>query len=240
MYDSFRMGLFYFDWTWWVILPAILIALYAQIRVKSTYAKYARVMASSGQTALSVARRLLDEAGLSDIPVEVVPGELTDHYDPTKKVFRLSESVARSRSLAALGVAAHEAGHALQHAQAYLPLVFRNGIAPLVMFGQHLWYIILLAGVFLFYSYGGVALWLLDLGIFVMTGVVLFQVVTLPVEFNASRRALKLLVAGGMVTEEEVGVSKSVLDAAAFTYVAATLVAIMQLVRLLLIRRSRG
>jgi len=231
--------LFYFDWTWWLMIPAILIAFYAQIRVKSAYTKYSKEVSSSGLSGASVARRILDEAGLTDVAIERIPGELTDHYDPRTRVLRLSDGVYQSHSLAATGIAAHEVGHAIQHQQTYLPLMFRNGIAPVVAFGQHIWYILIIASIFMMYSFGGWPLWVIDLGIMIMTGVVIFQVVTLPVEFNASHRAIKLLTTGGIITETEVGAAKAVLNAAAFTYVAATLAAILQLLRLLLMRRSR-
>ncbi|MBI4835209.1 MAG: zinc metallopeptidase [Planctomycetes bacterium] len=230
---------FYFDWTWWLMIPAILIALYAQIRVKTTYAKYAQRTASSGINATDAARQILDQAGLADVPIEHVPGNLTDHYDPRERVLRLSDTVYNSRSLAALGVAAHEAGHAIQHQQSYTPLVFRNGIAPVVAFGQHLWYIILLGSIFMMSTYRGWPVWMLDVGIIVMTGVVVFQVVTLPVEFNASKRALVLLKTNGIVLESEISDARAVLNAAAFTYVAATLSSILMLLRLILIRRSQ-
>lgn len=230
---------FYFDWTWWLMIPALLIAFYAQLRVRSTYTKYSKEVASSGFKGASVARQILDDAGLTDVAIERIPGELTDHYDPRTRVLRLSEGVYQSNSLAAMGIAAHEVGHAIQHQQAYLPLVFRNGIAPVVAFGQHLWYIIIIGSIFLMSSYGGWPRWMIDLGILILTGVVIFQVVTLPVEFNASRRAIKLLTTGGIIRETEVGATKAVLNAAAFTYVAATLASILQLLRLLLIRRSR-
>lgn len=233
------MGWLYFDWTWWLMIPAILIAVYAQLRVRSAYSKYSKEFASSGLTGASVARRILDEAGLSDVAIERIPGELTDHYDPRTRVLRLSDGVYQSNSLAAMGIAAHEIGHAIQHQQSYLPLVFRNGIAPVVAFGQHIWYILIIASIFMMSSYGGWPLWVIDLGILIMTGVVIFQVVTLPVEFNASNKAIKLLTTGGIIIESEVGATKAVLNAAAFTYVAATLASILQLLRLLLIRRAR-
>jgi Zn-dependent membrane protease YugP len=229
---------FYFDWTWWLMIPAILISLYAQIRVSSTYSKYSKRLALSGASGASVARQILDEAGLSDVKIEEIPGKLTDHYDPRVRVLRLSEGVYNGRSLADLGVAAHETGHAIQHQESYLPLVFRNGIAPVVAFGQHLWYILIIGSIFLMSSFGGLPLWLIDAGILILTGVVIFQLVTLPVEFNASKRAIRLLINGQMITNDEVGSAKAVLNAAAFTYVAATLASILQLVRLLLIRRS--
>jgi len=228
---------FYFDWTWWLMIPAILISLYAQIKVSSTYSKYSKKLALSGKSGASVAREILDGAGLTDVNIEKVPGHLTDHYDPRVRVLRLSEGVYHGSSLAALGVAAHETGHAIQHHESYLPLVFRNGIAPVVAFGQHIWYILIIGSIFLMSSFG-LPLWMIDLGILIMTGVVVFQLVTLPVEFNASKRAIILLTNGQMITRDEVGSAKAVLNAAAFTYVAATLASILQLVRLLLIRRS--
>lgn len=232
--------IFFFDWTWFLLVPAFVVAIYAQIRVKSTFARYSREMARSGTTGREAARRLLDRAGLSFVEIKPVPGELTDHYDPRARVLRLSSSVYGSRSLAALGVAAHEAGHAMQHGQNYAPLVFRNAIYPVVAFGQHLWYLIIMFGLFMMYSAQGIPLWIIDLGIMVMSGVVMFQVVTLPVEFNASRRALAQLVNGGIIEPDELKSTRAVLNAAAFTYVAGTLMAMLQLLRLILMRRSRN
>ncbi len=223
------------DWTWIMILPALFFAMWAQSKVQSTYARYSRVPARSRVSGAQVAREILNNAGLEEIGVERVAGQLTDHYDPRKKVLRLSAGVYESNSLAALGVAAHEAGHAIQHDLGYAPLVVRNQILPVAQFGSGLAFPLFFIGFIFSNTFG----FLMDLGILFFLGAVIFQVVTLPVEFNASSRALELLEASGFLTREEVGPTKRVLDAAAMTYVAATAVAVTQLLRLLVLRGMR-
>jgi len=216
------------DWTMILLVPAILLTLYAQMKVKSTFNKYSSVAARIGMTGAQVARDLLRRNGVP-VSVERTPGELTDHYDPRSQVLRLSGPVHDSHSLAALGVAAHEAGHAMQHEDGYFPLGFRNSLVPVANFGSTLSFPLLLIGIFM-----GSPM-LAQLGVFAFTAVVLFQVITLPVEFNASNRAIRLLTEGGYITQEEVGPTRAVLNAAALTYVAAALMAFLNLVRLLIL-----
>ncbi len=224
----------YFDSTMIVLIPAILLAMYAQSKVKSTYEKYVRIASSKGYTGADAARAILDRNGLSDVKIEHIRGTLTDHYDPRTRVLRLSDMVYRGNSISSSAIAAHEVGHAIQHAKDYSPLRFRNAIVPVVNFASNLSWIFILAGLFL--SFTG----LIDIGIILFTGSVVFQIITLPVEFNASSRALDELESVGVLTRDEIPHSKKVLDAAALTYVAATATAVAQLVRLLLLReRSR-
>lgn len=225
--------MFYFDPTYIIILPALIFSIWAQQKVSSTFRKYQKVYASSNYSGAQVARNLLDAHGLNDVPVELTRGNLTDHYDPRKRVLRLSESVYNSTSVAAVGVAAHETGHALQHAQNYVPLGIRNNIYPVANFGSQAAFPLFFIGL-LFNTPT-----LMTVGIWFFVAALAFQLVTLPVEFNASSRALKLLSDGGYVTETELPKTKSVLSAAALTYVAAVAVSALQLLRLLLIRNSR-
>ncbi len=210
-----------------ILIPGLLLALYAQFKVQNTFAKYIRVPASSGLTGAQVAKRLLSDAGIQEVSVEQTTGRLNDHYDPAKKALRLSPEVYQGASLASLGVAAHETGHALQHHRGYLPLNFRSSFVPVAQFGSTMAFPLFLLG-FLFR-------WpsLIYTGIYLFAAVVIFQVVTLPVEFNASRRALAGLRSGGYVSEAEAGGAKKVLDAAALTYIAAVLMGLLQLLRLL-------
>ena len=223
----------FFDPTLILLIPAIVLALWAQWRVKSTYARYSKVPAGSGLTGADVARRLLDDGGLSSVPIEEVAGELSDHYDPRSRTLRLSRGTARSRSVAALGVAAHEVGHALQHGEAYGAFQIRQSIFPVANLGSTLAFPLFFIG-FLFTS--GL---LMDLGIVFFAVALVFQLVTLPVEFNASSRALALLNQRGILMGAENQQARQVLSAAALTYVAATAVAVMQLLRLLLLRGAR-
>lgn len=222
-----------FDPTYILILPAIILAVYAQSKVSSTFNKYLRVRNSYGYTGHEVARRILDMNGLQDVPVELVGGKLSDHYDPRKRVLRLSQDVYNSNSLASVGVAAHECGHAIQHSEGYAPLVVRNAIAPIASFGSQASWLFIIAGFF----FGWMNL--IDIGILLFTAAVAFQVITLPVEFNASSRAVAILEGNGLVPSNEIGPAREVLRAAALTYVAATFTAVMQLVRLLVIRGRR-
>lgn len=224
----------YFDSTMIVLIPAIILAMYAQSKVKSTYEKYVRIASQKGYTGAEAARAILDRNGLTDVRIEHIRGTLSDHYDPRTRVLRLSDMVYRGNSISSSAIAAHEVGHAIQHARDYAPLRFRNAIVPVVNFASNLSWLFILAG--LFSSFTG----LIDIGIILFTGSVVFQIVTLPVEFNASSRALDELESVGVLTREEIPHSKKVLDAAALTYVAATATAVAQLVRLLLLReRSR-
>ena len=212
-----------------LVLPAMLVALWAQMRVKSTFARYSAVGVYSGLTGAQAARRILDANGLSDVRVEEVSGSLTDHYDPAQRVVRLSRDVFGRSTVAAVGVAAHETGHAVQHARGYAPLRLRNAIIPLTNIGSTLAIPLVLLGFVLGLQP------LVGFGILLFSLVTVFQLVTLPVEFNASRRALETLDARGMVTAQEHEGVRSVLTAAALTYVAALIVSLANLLRLVLL-----
>ncbi len=218
----------FFDPTMIIVLPAILIAMWAQAKVQSTFNHYLQIPNKNGYTGEQVARGILDSKGLHNVRVEKIGGRLTDHYDPRDQVVRLSSEVYSGRSLASVGVAAHETGHAIQHADSYAPLGFRNAIFPIANIGSRWGLPLALFGFFFFRSSQ-----LLLLGILFYAGAVLFQLVTLPVEFNASSRALAILEGGGYLSRDEIGASRKVLNAAALTYVAAALAAISQLIRLL-------
>ncbi|MCL6449821.1 MAG: zinc metallopeptidase [Acetobacteraceae bacterium] len=215
------------------VVPALIFAFWAQSRVQGAFARYSRVAASSHRAGADVARDILDRAGLGDVRIERGGAPLSDHYDPRTRVLRLSPPVHDSPSLAALGVAAHEAGHAIQHRLGYTPLALRNSILPVAHFGSVLAWPLFFVG--LIFS----SPWLMDLGILLFLAAVVFQVVTLPVEFNASGRALALLQEGGYITAQEVEPTRQVLSAAAMTYLAATAMAIAQLLRLLMLRGRR-
>ena len=226
------------DPTFVLLIPPMLLAIYASSKVRSTFAKYAQVPASSGASGAEVARDTLQRNELWNVSVEQVEGQLSDHYDPRKKVLRLSEPVYGSRSLAALGVAAHEAGHAVQHADGYMPLKLRQGIWPVAAFGTNLGPILAIIGIIMLAMTGGAAQWaalIAQAGILLFAGATVFAVMTLPVEFNASRRALRALEASGFVTSAERPHVKKVLDAAALTYLASAFVAIMMLLRFILL-----
>lgn len=226
----------FFDPTFILLIPAIIFTLYAQFKVQATFNKYQDVQAVSGRTGAQVAREILDRSNLYDVPVELTPGTLSDHYDPRSRILRLSPEVYHGRSLAAYGVAAHETGHAIQHSEAYVPLTIRNGIFPVASLGSNLGYFLFFIGII----FGGGNTFLLDLGIILFTFFVGFTVLTLPVEYNASNRALAILGASGYLTQgEEIGGAKKVLNAAALTYVAAAATAILQLLRMLFIRGNR-
>lgn len=225
--------MFFYDPTFILLIPALLFALYAQSKVNGTFQRYLRVYASSGMTGAEVARRILDSNGLYDVAVERIHGHLTDHYDPRQRVLRLSQAVYGGTSVAALGVAAHEAGHALQHANNYVPLGIRNNLFPVANIGSQM--------AFPLFFMGLIFRWdtLMLVGIWFFIAALAFQLVTLPVEFNASRRAIAQLSSGGYITQSEVPHAKKVLDAAALTYIAATAMALSQLLRLLVLRNSR-
>jgi hypothetical protein len=223
----------FFDSTMLLLFPAIALALYAQFKVKRTFAKYAKVQASSGLTGEEVATRLLRDGGLAEVEVEHVPGSLSDHYDPRVKKLRLSDSTYKSRSVAALGVTAHEVGHALQHRDAYAAFQLRQSIVPVANLGSTLAFPLFFIGFLMSVKP------LIDVGILLYSGAVLFTVVTLPVEFNASSRAVALLSQRGYLVERETGQARAVLNAAALTYVAATAMAVLELVRLLILRGER-
>ena len=217
-----------------LLIIAMIISFYAQIKVQSTFKRYSSVRCNKGYTAAQVARYLLDRSGLNDVKIEPVAGNLTDHYDPRDKTLRLSQSVYNSNSVAAVGVAAHETGHAIQHDTGYAPLSIRTSLVPVVNFGSNAsWLLIILALI------TGIQP-LLNLGIVLFSAAVLFQLITLPVEFNASNRALGLLESEGILYNDEMDSARKVLSAAAFTYVAAAIVSIVQLIRLLSMSRRRS
>lgn len=216
-----------------LIIPAIIISFIAQAKVSSTFSKYSRVSSMRGMTASEVARKILDMNGLTNVAIEHVKGNLTDHYDPKSKILRLSDSVFSSKSVAALGVAAHECGHAIQHAYGYVPLRLRNSVFPVVSFSSRAAVPIIILGFLVNTPV------LINLGIILFSAVVLFQVITLPVEFNASSRALNILEKSFFLEETEVKSAKKVLSAAALTYVASALMSIMQLLRLVILSNNR-
>lgn len=220
---------FYFDRTMILLLPAIIIAFWAQSKVSSTYKKYRTVRTMNGYTGENVARMMLDSAGLYDVPVVETRGELTDHYDPRSRVVRLSTDIFHGSSIAAAGVAAHEVGHAMQHQEKYKPLVLRTSMATAVNFSSQASIFIFMIG--LIFSIP----MLTNIGIIFFTVAVFYQIITLPVEFNASRRALKILESRNILYGNEVNGAKNVLSAAAMTYVAAALMSISQLIRLIAI-----
>lgn len=224
---------YFFDSTFILLIPAIILALYAQYKVRSTYEYYSQVPSARGMTGAQVARELLSTNGLHNVEVEETGGMLSDHYDPRTKILRLSSAIHRSRSVAALGVAAHEVGHAIQHGLRYFPLQVRHGLFPVANLGSTLAIPLFVIG--LIFASGR----LMDIGIIFFCGAVLFQVVTLPVEFNASRRALYQLQSGGYLAKDEIESARKVLNAAALTYVAATAMAVLTLIRLLILRGSR-
>ncbi len=227
--------MYFGDPTFILLIPAIILAIFAQAKVRGTYRRYSQVRTSSGMTGADAARNILNAGGAGDVAIQRVAGNLTDHYDPRKKVLRLSEGVHDSASVAALGIAAHEAGHALQHHEHFAPLSFRNAIFPVVNIGSNLAFPLFFIG--LLTSSRGPSL-LMDIGILLFCGAVLFSLVTLPVEFNASKRAIAQLQVRGLSPNELAG-AKSVLSAAALTYIASTAMAVLQLVRMLMIRDSR-
>ncbi|TZE83412.1 zinc metallopeptidase [Calorimonas adulescens] len=222
-----------FDSTFIILIPAMILAIYAQGKVQSTFNKYLKYRNAHGYTGADVARRLLDMNGLYDVPIEVIGGTLTDHYDPSTKVMRLSRDVYSGTSVAAIGVAAHETGHAIQHKEGYIPLTVRNLIVPVANFGSNLAWPLFLIGLIM-----GIPS-LLDFGIILFSAVVIFQIITLPVEFNASNRAIRLLSSENILTDAEIKPAREVLNAAALTYLAATLTAILQLIRLIVLREER-
>jgi Zn-dependent membrane protease YugP len=223
----------FWDPTYIVLIPAVILALYAQLRVRSTYARYSQVPVSNGLTGAEAAEEILRRNGLSGVRVERTDGVLTDHYDPRTRVLSLSSDVYGGASVASVGVAAHESGHAIQHARDYAPLALRSAMVPTVQFGSWLAWPIFILG-FLFHS--GT---MVQLGILVFSAVVAFTVVTLPVEFDASARAMRALSAEGLVTPDELRGVRAVLTAAALTYVAAAAMAILQLLRMLMLANMR-
>lgn len=224
----------FYDSTYLIIIPAIIFALIAQINVKSTFTKYSKIKNGRGFTGSDVARQILDNNGLQNVRIEHINGNLSDHYDPRANVVRLSDSVYNSSSVAAIGVAAHEVGHAIQHAQGYVPIKIRSAVIPATQVGSKLAIpLVILGMIFSMQPF-------ITFGILLFTTVVFFQAVTLPVEFNASSRALATLKDSYILEGEELSQSKKVLTAAALTYVAALFSSIMSLLRLVLLSNKRN
>lgn len=222
-----------------ILIPAILFTMYAQSKVNSNFRRYSNVRNFRNMTGAEAARRMLDANGLGNVQIEQVRGSLTDHYDPRKRVLRLSQSVYGVNSIAAVSVACHEAGHAVQHAESYKPLKIRNSIVPLVNFASSLTWPLVILGIVLLSNGSYMGDLLFNIGVITMLAVILFHTVTLPVEFNASSRALKQMDELGIITEEENTGANKVLKAAAMTYVAALATAIANLLRILAMRGSR-
>lgn len=233
MYGYGFGGYWGLDYTVLLLIIGMVLSLAASARLKGTFAKYSRIPGMSGLNGAQTAQRILHAAGITDVRVVPVRGQLTDHYDPRAKEVRLSEASYHRTSLAAVGVAAHECGHAIQHASGYSPLTIRSAIVPVANFGSSLAWPIFLAGLLLS------AKPLLTAGIVLFSAAVVFQLVTLPVEYNASSRALKMLGSTGILGEDEVIGAKHVLSAAALTYVAALAASVLQLLRLILLARGR-
>lgn len=226
-----------FDWTFLILIPGMIVAAYAQFQVSSAYKAYSKVRTKNGITGAEAARTLLDSNGLSTIGIEGVAGNLTDHYDPRSKVMRLSQGVGQQATIAAVGIAAHETGHAIQDKEGYGPLRFRSFMVPITGFASNLAWPLFFLGFFFSQTSWGFAL--MDLGIVLFSLALLFNIITLPVEFNASKRAVDALLDNHLILPgEEIGVKK-VLRAAALTYVAAALMSLLTLLRLLILRGSR-
>ena len=224
------------DPTYVLVLIGVVLTLLASARVKSTFAKYERIRNSAGLTGRDAAERILHGAGIYDVRIERVSGSLTDHYDPRNKVLRLSDSTYHSMSVSAVGVAAHECGHAIQHAVNYAPIRWRGALVPVANLGSNIAWPLIVIGLFIT---GESSSLLINLGIIAFSFAVLFHLVTLPVEFNASNRAIRILGGNGMMSKEEVGAVKKVLGAAALTYVASAATAILQLLRILILTAGR-
>jgi len=225
--------LYPYDPTFVLLIPAIILAVYAQFKVQSTYAQMSKVRSKNGLTGASAGRKLLDASGLSNVGIEQIAGNLTDNYDPRDKTLHLSEGVYNNDSIAAIGIVAHEVGHAVQDSKAYVPLKLRSGLVPAANIGSQLAIPLFFVG--LIFSYP----MLMDIGIIAFSMAVVFTIITLPVEFNASRRAISMLSEGGYIDKDEVPLAKKVLDAAALTYVAAMAMAVLNLIRLLALRGER-
>lgn len=224
----------FFDPTMVILIPGIIISLIAQYKVKSTFRDYNKRKTVNGYTGQQIARLILDEAGLFDVPINITETELGDFYDPRNRTLTLSREVYQNSTIAAAGVAAHEVGHAIQHSKSYAPLIIRNSIVPVVNFSSNLSWIILILGLILSISP------LVKFGIILFSVTVIFQIITLPVEFDASHRAITILKSKGILYEDEVKGASKVLTAAALTYVAAAITSILQLVRLLVLNNNRN
>lgn len=221
--------MFFFDPTIIMLIPVLIIAMYAQYKVKSTFKKYSEINSTVNRTAADIVRDLLTQNGINDVNVNRIKGELSDHYDPKNKVLNLSQSIYNSKSIAAIGVAAHEAGHAIQDAKGYTPLKIRASLVPAASIGSQWGLPMAIIGFFLQTEF------LIILGFFMFLGAFIFHLITLPVEFNASNRALTLLKSNNILNQKELKGAKKVLRAAAFTYVSATLVAFVNLLRIVVL-----
>ncbi len=231
------MGFGFFDPTMLLVLPALAFAMWAQWKVQHTYKKYSQVRAANGLTGRQMAQQIMTRNGVTDVAIEEVGGVLSDHYDPRSKKVRLSPHNYEESSLAAIAVGAHEVGHVLQHAQGYAPLGIRAAIAPVANIGSMLAFPLFFIG-FIFHS--GMSGLMMDIGLLFFSGAVVFHLITLPVEFDASKRALQQLTESGSLAPQEVVGAKAVLDAAALTYVAAAAMSALQLLRLVMLRNSRN
>lgn len=230
------MGYYYWDPTYILVVIGAVICMIASARVKGTFNKYSQLRSMSGMNGAQVAQRVLQAAGIYDVQVRHVSGSLTDHYDPRTKTVNLSDPVYNATSVAALGVAAHECGHAIQHAKSYAPLSIRSALVPVANFGSMLAWPVILIGLFFNTRSSGL---IIDIGILLFSAAVLFQLVTLPVEFDASRRALVMLRTQGILADDELRYTRRVLKSAALTYVASAAAAILQLLRIILITNGR-
>jgi len=233
---GYGYGYYGFDWTYVLLIIGMLLSLAASTRLKSTFSYYRRIRSASGLTGAETAERILRAAGITDVHVRAISGSLTDHYDPRTKTVSLSEDIYDKTSLAAVGVAAHECGHAIQHQVGYAPLQIRGALVPVANFGSTIAWPLILLGLFFNSQMSQV---LLNLGILAFSLAVLFQIVTLPVEFNASRRAIKILGESNLLYPDELSGTKKVLTAAALTYVAGAASAILQLLRILILTGGR-
>lgn len=229
---------FYFDPTYILIIIGVILCSVASAHVNSTFRKYSKVASNSGMTGAEAAARILESQGIYDVTIQHIGGELTDNYNPRSKVLSLSDSTYRSISVAAIGVAAHECGHAIQHHKGYAPIAVRNALVPFANWGSRLSWILIIAGILFFGQ--GTGQTLINIGIFAFSLAVLFQIVTLPVEFNASNRAISVLENTGIFGNIELKYTKKVLGAAALTYVAATASSLLQLMRLVLLFGGRN
>ena len=230
------MGYYYWEPTYILVVIGAVICMIASARVKGTFNKYSQLRSMSGMNGAQVAQRVLQAAGIYDVQVRHVSGSLTDHYDPRTKTVNLSDPVYNATSVAALGVAAHECGHAIQHAKSYAPLSIRSALVPIANFGSMLAWPVILIGLFFNTRSSGL---IIDIGILLFSAAVLFQLVTLPVEFDASRRALVMLRTQGILADDELKYTRRVLKSAALTYVASAAAAILQLLRIILITNGR-
>jgi len=226
--------MFFYDPTFILLIPVLILAFYAQSKVKGEYNRYKKVSCSANLSGAEIAETILHKNDIYDVEIKPITGTLSDHYDPTKKEIRLSEDIFYGKSISAVSIAAHETGHALQHAKDYSPLQLRANILPVANIGSTMAFPLFLIGLFLRTTF------LMDLGIIFFAGALLFHLITLPVEFNASQRAIKQLSEGIIVYPEELKGAKAVLKAAALTYVASTLMALVQFLRLIILRNARN